>query len=223
MGISDSDEKILWGRAAGICSKPTCRQDLTVILEGKGSYNIGEMAHVIARNPGGPRGRARGGSDAYANLILLCPTCHRTIDKAPEGEYPEAMLYNWKSEHENSIRSAGRERVFKSLEDLKTFVRPLCLENSTLWSRLGPKSQTAQSDPGSNLHVIWTLRKLDRIIPNNRKIINMIEINQELLDGQALQAFIDFKLHAGAFEANQYDRIDSYPTFPDSFSKIFCE
>jgi 5-methylcytosine-specific restriction endonuclease McrA len=103
MATSDSDVKILWGRAAGICSNPDCRQDLTVILEQKGSYNIGEMAHVIARKPGGPRGKAGGGADDYANLILLCPTCHTRIDKAPEGEYPEPMLHEWKQEHENSF------------------------------------------------------------------------------------------------------------------------
>jgi hypothetical protein len=221
MATSDSDVKILWGRAAGICSNPNCREDLTVILQRKGSYNIGEMAHVIARQPGGPRGRAGGGSDDYANLILLCPTCHTKIDKALEDEYPEEMLHEWKREHENSIRSAGRERLFKSFNELKEFVKPLLLENRALWATFGPKSKTAQSDPGSNLHLIWTLRKLDRIIPNNRKITNVIEANQELLDGPTLQAFIDFKLHTGAFEANQYDRVDSYPTFPESFSEIF--
>ena len=99
-------------------------------------------------------------------------------------------------------------------------MKPLLIENGALWRMFGPKSKTAQSDPGSNLHIIWTLRKLDKIIPNNRKITNVIEANQGLLDSEALQAFIDFKLHAGAFEANQYDRVDSYPTFPESFSEI---
>ncbi|MEA2205167.1 MAG: hypothetical protein QOE77_1943 [Blastocatellia bacterium] len=192
-----------------------------MILEQNGSYNIGEMAHVIARKPGGPRGKANGGADDYANLILLCPTCHTRIDKAPEGEFPESMLHRWKREHENLIRSAGRDRLFKSFNELKVFVKPLLLENRALWRTFGPKSKAAQSDPGSNLHMVWTLRKLDRIIPNNTRITNVIEANQELLDESALQAFIDFKLHAGAFEANQYDRLDSYPTFPESFSEIF--
>jgi hypothetical protein len=118
-------------------------------------------------------------------------------------------------------RSAGRERVFKSFNELKVFVKPLLLENGAMWRTFGPKSKTAQADPGSNLHMIWTLRKLDRIIPNNRKMINVIEANQQLLNTAALEAFVEFKVHAGAFEANQYGRVDSYPTFPKSFSEIF--
>jgi hypothetical protein len=58
-------------------------------------------------------------------------------------------------------------------------------------------------------------------MPNNRKIINVIEANQDLLDGEALDSFIQFKLHAGAFEANQYSQVDSYPTFPQAFADIF--
>jgi hypothetical protein len=49
MPISDNDVKLLWGRAAGICSNPTCRADLTVLLDKSNNYNIGEMAHVIAK------------------------------------------------------------------------------------------------------------------------------------------------------------------------------
>lgn len=221
MAISESDAKILWGRAAGICSNPNCRRDLTVVLEQEESYNIGEMAHIIARSPEGPRGISAGGSNEYANHILLCPTCHKTIDKAPEGQYPEAMLHDWKREHENSIRFAGKERAFESFTDLKESIKPLLLENHALWRTFGPRSETALADPGSNLHIIWTLRKLDRIVPTNRKIINIVEANQKLLTDRALRAFIEFKLHAGAFEENQYGRVDSYPTFPRSFSEIF--
>ena len=221
MAISDSDAKILWGRAAGICSNPNCRRDLTVILEQKGTYNVGEMAHIIARSPEGPRGNAEGGSDEYANLILLCPTCHTTIDKAPAGQFPEPMLHEWKHDHEKSIRAAGKERCFKSLRQLRKVVGPLLQENHALWKNFGPRSTTAVADPGSNLHRVWTLRKLDRIVPNNRKIINVIEANQELLDAEALDSFIQFKLHAGAFEENQYGRVDSYPTFPQLFADIF--
>ena len=221
MAISDNDAKILWGRAAGICSNPNCRRDLTVILKQKRSYNVGEMAHIIARSSEGPRGDAEGGSDEYANLILLCPTCHTMIDKAPVGQFQEAILHQWKHDHETSIRTAGKERSFKSLRQLKKFVGPLLQENHALWSTFGPRSQAAVADPGSNLHRVWTLRKLDRIVPNNRRIINVIEANRGLLDAETMGAFIQFKLHAGAFEENQDGRVDSYPTFPKTFADIF--
>lgn len=99
MSITKVDEKLLWGRAAGLCSNPTCRDDLTELVS-KGTYTIGEMAHIIARKEGGARGIEGGGSDSYSNLILLCPTCHKHVDKAPEGTYPEDLLHRWKSEVE---------------------------------------------------------------------------------------------------------------------------
>ncbi len=221
MAISEANIKLLWGRAAGICSNPDCQRDLTVILESQGNYNIGEMAHVIAKNPGGPRGVPEGGSDSYENLLLLCPTCHRMIDKAPDGVFTEDMLKDWKSQHESKIRQLDKEVSFDSTEALKSAVRRLLLENRILWRDLGPHSNVANTDTGSNLYSVWNLRKLDTIIPNNRKIINYIESNLSLLTDKEYELFLLFKNHANAFEANQYNRLDSYPLFPVEFGEVF--
>ncbi|KIO48417.1 HNH endonuclease signature motif containing protein [Nitrosospira sp. NpAV] len=221
MGISDSDYKLLWGRAAGICSNSACREDLTVMLQGAKSYNIGEMAHVIAKHTGGPRGVPEGGSDGYENLILLCPTCHRKIDKAPPGVHSEQMLHSWKREHEATIRQLGSSQKFGTSAEMKEFVSRLLAENRVLWQQLGPQSPVALSDPGSNLHLVWHLRKLDAVIPNNRKIINAIEANSALLGVTEFEAFLAFKVHAQAFEAHQYQRLDSYPLFPSTFTDLF--
>ena len=87
MAISNVDIKILWGRAGGRCSHPECTEDLTSLVE-SGNYVVGEMAHVIGNKPTARRGTPEGGEDTYDNLILLCPTHHTHIDKAPEGTYP---------------------------------------------------------------------------------------------------------------------------------------
>ncbi len=89
MPISEQDIKKLWGLAAGRCSKPGCGDDCVKFF-GADPTIIGEMAHVIARQPKGRRGVPGGGSNSYDNLILLCPTHHTEIDKAPEGaEFPQ--------------------------------------------------------------------------------------------------------------------------------------
>lgn len=221
MAISDADSKLLWGRAAGICSNPGCRQDLTIILDKGNGYNIGEMAHVIAKKPGGPRGIPQGGDDTYVNLVLLCPSCHRTIDKAPDGEFPENLLFTWKQEHESNIRNQGIEETYNDVEELKLRVRRLLTENRILWRDLGPHSNTASNDPGSNLFIVWNLRKLDTLIPNNTRIINVVESNSDLLSEDEFEVFLEFKNHARAFELHQYDRISEYPGFPDNFEQIF--
>jgi HNH endonuclease len=217
VAISDSDSKILWGRAAGVCSNPNCRHDLTVLLANGDGFNIGEMAHVIAHSPSGPRGVDKGGTDDYSNLILLCPTCHRMIDKSPVGTYTIEMLYSWKLEHETQIRQKGKELKFNSLIELKHKVRPYLLENKSLFDYYGPYSVEA-ANPDSNLWRTWRLRKLDKIIPNNRLIVNIIETNLDLLIGSATSLFTMFKMHANAFEENQYEISDDYPRFPLEFA-----
>lgn len=83
----DKDLKLLWGRAAGRCSMPECRIPLALpgLPAGRGSV-IGRMAHIVARSPGGPRGRGEAdpsASDVYENLVLLCPTHHSMVDADP--------------------------------------------------------------------------------------------------------------------------------------------
>lgn len=221
MSISDNDFKILWGRAAGRCSNPVCDEELTVILGGRGSFNFGEMAHVIARSPVGPRGTSGGGSDSYENLILLCPTCHTKIDKSLAGTYPEGMLLNWKQQHEARIREVGSQVIFDSLNALKNYISPILLQNRTLWNFLGPRSDPAQGDPGSNLHDVWTFRKLDTIVPNNKRIIRAIDCNIRLLDSECIHIYELFNVHASAFERHCYNRLDDYPLFPTQFHDLF--
>src|SRR5438094_3939712 len=74
---------VLFVRAGGRCEFDGCnkyvlRHHLT-LTEG----NFGEMAHVVAFSPQGPRG-AKGLSakklNSIANLMALCPDCHKLID-----------------------------------------------------------------------------------------------------------------------------------------------
>lgn len=220
MGISLCDTKLLWGRAAGFCSNPACTKELTSLIKNNASYNIGEMAHIIARQPDGPRGQQGGGANSYENLILLCPTCHRMIDKAPEGEFPVDLLQHWKIEHEEKIQHIGKSSQFENVEQLKLAVGDILIENRMRWNEFGPNSEEAKNNPTSNLYNVWALQKLSTIVPNNKKIINLIQTNIHLLSKEKA-IFFKFKIHAEAFEANQYDRLDRYPLFPKEFGEEF--
>jgi len=174
------DIKLLWGRAGGMCSAPGCGEDLTAIVQA-GAYVIGEMAHVIGRKPTARRGVPEGGADSYDNLILLCPTHHKRIDKSPEGTHPADLLCGWKNQHEEKIRTAGMNQRFKNGNDLRQEISHLLAANKALWNALGPKGDIAMRDPLSNAFSVWELRRLDRIIPNNRKILNLLDLNRQLL------------------------------------------
>ncbi len=107
METPKKDLKILWGRSANRCSM--CRQELSADkVHGNSSYPIGEQAHIVAENDNGPRGKSilnEKERASYRNLILLCPTHHSIIDKAPE-DYPIERLHMIKQEHEDWVRES---------------------------------------------------------------------------------------------------------------------
>ncbi|MBD2460143.1 hypothetical protein H6G89_03700 [Oscillatoria sp. FACHB-1407] len=101
MGIKQKDLKLLWGKAANRCS--ICRTKLAYDSSStSNTFPIGEQAHIVAEENSGPRGESILTSEqrnSYPNLILLCPTCHTKIDKAPS-DYPIEELHRYKTEHE---------------------------------------------------------------------------------------------------------------------------
>lgn len=220
MPISEIDIKLLWGRAGGRCSKPDCTEDLTALVGG-GGYIVGEMAHVIGRKPSARRSNSAGGSDTYENLILLCPTHHTHIDKSPEGTFTIEVLHEWKRVQEESIKMAGSTKRFGTFGDLRKAISRLIASNKATFDAFGPSSETAKSDPSSNLFSVWELRRLDRILPNNREILNLIDANPDHIDSSFIAIVEKFRVHAEAYERHVFHTLDSYPLFPSEFAEFF--
>jgi hypothetical protein len=105
MSISQADRKLLWGKSGNRCA--ICKKVLTDDAESASLAGLifGEEAHVIARTPGGPRGKAepRDSIDTYPNLILLCPEDHKRIDDQPD-EYSPTRLRTLKAQHEQWVK-----------------------------------------------------------------------------------------------------------------------
>ncbi len=222
MAIGLSDAKVLWGRAGARCCNPDCRSDLTRFLSER-VIHLGEMAHLIAHSSDGPRGDGVGGDDTYDNLVLLCPTCHTMIDKAPES-FPEHLLREWKAIREAEVSRSSETPIFANLAALKHAVRGLLFQNHAVFRSVGPKSEIALADPISDAIEIWELRKADTIIPNNRMILTLLEANATLLrDAEDQRAHAAFREHALAFEEQELSgrRKEFYPTFPEVFGERF--
>lgn len=107
MGIDLKTTKMLWGRAAGRCA--ICRLQLfTDGTETDDSALIGEMCHIVAEKPDGPRGDKSFPSekiDKYDNLILLCPNHHTEIDKR-QVFFSIEKLRDIKARHEQWVRES---------------------------------------------------------------------------------------------------------------------
>lgn len=98
MSISKNVERAIWVSSGGRCAICRC-----LLLEaGATPTFLGEVAHIIAEKPNGPRGSIELSStlsNDQANLILLCANHHTEIDKL-EGEYSVEFLRQIKSDHE---------------------------------------------------------------------------------------------------------------------------
>ena len=213
--IADIDIKKLWGKAAGRCS--LCKIDLLPILE-QSAELIGEMAHIIGYKKDAARGNAdRQYDNSYDNLILLCPTCHRKVDKA-EKVFTVDVLRRKKLDWENEVaRRLGIEKYPKTLPEMCRGILRLLAENYEIWKAYGPESEEAQKNPLSNMASFWEYRKLDTIVPNNKRIINFLEVCKEIVPMDLYKFGCKFKEHAVMFEKNCYSPMDNAMRFPTEF------
>lgn len=219
MAIAEKDIKQLWGMAGGYCSNPDCRVRVAIVSEKGESYLTGEMAHIVARQAKGPRGDGIGGDNTYENLVLLCPTCHTKADKAPE-DFPVELLLDWKAQHEAWVDSWAKANRMKSTQELMAFIAGLLEENHYLFTKYGPKSSIAVTDPVSSAYAIWVARRLDTILPNNRKIVAALDANPDLVPGEMKKSILLFRDHASGYEQNAFERLDHYELFPISFAEL---
>ncbi|SMN17239.1 hypothetical protein CRYPD_99 [uncultured Candidatus Thioglobus sp.] len=220
MSISSKDIKKLWGMAAGRCSKLGCQEECIKFLNSDDPTVIGEMAHVIAKKPDGPRGKANGGDDTYENLILLCPTHHTEIDKSPEGTYTVEEILRWKELHEQNIANSFLSEKYETKQELAKVVKRILIQNYRIWKSCGPESDEAKRNPMSNFVEVWNFRKLDTIVPNNRRIINIINGNNDLFEMEDLDVSYHFIEHAEGFERNCYSRTEGVSLFPAGFEEV---
>src|SRR6476659_181401 len=112
MAISRRSASAIWGRAGGRCYlNPSEELTRTSV----GDLPIGEIAHIVARQPGGPRsdkGRSDVDIDHPDNLILLCPSHHREVDGHPD---------IWTVERLRQIKAHHEDWIQRQLEGLASW------------------------------------------------------------------------------------------------------
>ena len=130
MGVpKESTIKRLFALSGNNCAYPGCE---IPIIEGSGTIT-GEICHIRAKNPGGPRYDAeQPDSEAHEfdNLILLCRHHHRVIDSEPD-IYSVDALSEMKAAHEGS---AGRTEKVEDLFFAKILIndsRKISVENNS--------------------------------------------------------------------------------------------
>lgn len=90
----------LFALSGNQCAFPDC--DAPMLEE---TTIVGEISHIYAQRPGGPRYKEGLGEEelhAIENLILLCPKHHKIVDEHPE-QYDAAWLRRIKADHESRV------------------------------------------------------------------------------------------------------------------------
>lgn len=96
-------------------------------------------------------------------------------------------------------------------------------ENERIWKQYGPQSITALQNPLSTFSKIWSEKCIKDIIPNNDRILAILQANKELISNEKREILEQYKNHVEGFKNNQ---LSSYPTqdvptFPKAIKTIF--
>jgi len=125
---SESTIKKLFARSRNVCAFPDCS---TRIVDPLSETIVGEVCHIKARSPNGPRFDPTQTEEeryAYANLILLCAVHHRVIDDDP-AKFTVEQLQDIKEIHERDgdielSHSDSRLAALLISEYIRTIQRP---------------------------------------------------------------------------------------------------
>lgn len=104
--FSDGVKREVARRVALRCSRPGCGKLTSGPGKGEGAIYKGEVAHITAASPGGPRydpAMSKEERTSYSNAIFLCKECAAIIDQDVD-YYTVEMLRQWKKEAEERTR-----------------------------------------------------------------------------------------------------------------------
>jgi len=212
----------LFADSGGYCQNPNCNTNLFLTI-GESDFHIAEMTHIFSASDSGPRSESTLTKEArgeFENLILLCPNCHTSIDKA-DIEYPDSLIKTWKGEHSDRIKEIFNIKLCNTKEEVRNLINPLMLENKFVFETYGPMTDE-RFNPESEMPKEWNRNIHKTILPNNRKILNIIVTNYSLLNKEEKIVLAKFKTHIKDFEAKHINKEDTNGAiFPIEMNNIF--
>jgi len=191
----------LFADSGGYCQRPGCHNQLFVDT-GTKNIHLAEMAHIIAASDDGPRADTKisaADKGSYDNLILLCANCHTTIDKAP-ADFPDEMIRGWKRKHVERIASLFGAVEYPDRVTARKAIEPALAENRAVFDQLGPDNDY-RADPESELAGVWQRKMRSIILPNNRKILTVVDANSRHLNAAERKTLEAFRQHVDDLEA----------------------
>jgi hypothetical protein len=127
-----------------------------------------------------------------------------------------------KLDHEGYVNGRLEVQQFHDKREVAACIYSLLKENNDVFLSFGPKSEIARRNPESDAHGVWMSERLSTIIPNNRKIAEIIDANSTLFTATEKATLKRFTLHARSYESWVTDNVsyEGVVRFPDDFDKL---
>jgi hypothetical protein len=227
-GQADPDRNTtlrLFADSGGYCQRPECAGHLFVDTGTKTIF-FAEMAHIIAASANGPRADARvtqSDKGSYDNLILLCANCHTTVDKAPV-DFADDIIREWKRRHVERINSLFGAVEYPDRGSARRVIEPALAENRAVFEQYGPNNDYRQ-DPESEIAQVWQRKLRGIIMPNNRKLLAILDANHRHLSEPEVNTLEVFRQHVDDLEAKHIGEGDGdvASQFPAGMNDILAE
>ena len=216
----------LFSEASGHCQHPDCLEPLFPAEMG-GDKHIAEMAHVVPHGETGPRHEERPAgefeTDTFENLILLCPTCHTTIDKNPDA-YGRTTLLGWKTNHLAALAHKQGIRAYDQRGQVREAVAAAMAENKAIWKELASSTGSSfEYDPESEIARTWAQRMRGVILPNHYRIQAIIKANLHHATETERETFARYQEHVrGLSERHVCGIAGSAIRFPVEMDGVFA-
>lgn len=165
------------------------------------SIPIAERAHIVAHSVDGPRGDDPLDPDSRRdpeNIILLCPSCHTMVDKAPES-FPAQDLLGRKHRRRQAVSLIGGTPLFFDRLEARRATELILTRNRMLFEYYGPSSENSSIEYAEAADA-WSACVLDEIIPNNRLLVAIVEVNDHLATSIDLEAAELLRHHTNDLE-----------------------
>lgn len=213
----------LWAQCGGFCQSPQCNRSLFASV-GDDIVCLANVAHIIGHGAKGPRSEQELAEqiekDGFSNLIMLCLDCHKIVDEL-ERTFSAEQLRGWKADHEKKIRGLFDLPKITDERELLIQVSDLLDSNGAIFKEYGPYSDRAVHGDSGDALVVWRRRCLDTILPNNQRIVALIEKNKRNFPypWDVYREMLGYKLHTDAFQDNCLlgQRVNDYKLFPLEF------
>lgn len=94
----------------------------------------------------------------------------------------------------------GEQELVATRQSVKKSLMPYFMENIEIFNTYGPMTDD-RFNPESSMPELWRRKIKDFILPNNKKIVDLIERSQHLLLDWEMEVFVKYKQHVDDFSA----------------------